>query len=285
MTRVGGRRRHAAVHRLGARRPRTVQDFLVDLVAGAVAQAWEALQDAELAMMERDDEPTQLAYAHALADWGDAGGYDAEVLWDTVTVAALGIALRAVQVPRARRRCPAASRSGSRWSCCCAGRDEVLLLDEPDNYLDVPGKRWLEQRLRETPKTVLFVSHDRELLAGVADRDRHRRGRHDLGARRRFRHLPRGARSHRHERMAELRRRWDEEHARLKELVSTLKIQARISETMAQKYRVHGPPARALRGRRARRRTGPRTSRSRCGCAADAPACAPSPASASSSPA
>ena len=35
--------------------------------------------------MERDDEPTQLAYAHALASWGDAGGYDIEVLWDTVT--------------------------------------------------------------------------------------------------------------------------------------------------------------------------------------------------------
>src|SRR3712207_9136074 len=50
------------------------------------------------------------------------------------------------------------------------GPDEVLLLDEPDNYLDVPGKRWLEQRLLETRKTVLFVSHDRELLARVADR-------------------------------------------------------------------------------------------------------------------
>jgi ATPase subunit of ABC transporter with duplicated ATPase domains len=29
----------------------------------------------------------------------------------------------------------------------------VLLLDEPDNYLDVPGKRWLEEALRESPKT------------------------------------------------------------------------------------------------------------------------------------
>ncbi len=50
------------------------------------------------------------------------------------------------------------------------GPDEVLLLDEPDNYLDVPSKLWLEERLIETPKTVLFVSHDRELLARVADR-------------------------------------------------------------------------------------------------------------------
>ena len=30
------------------------------------------------------------------------------------------------------------------------GPDEVLLLDEPDNFLDVPGKIWLEQRIRES---------------------------------------------------------------------------------------------------------------------------------------
>ena len=30
------------------------------------------------------------------------------------------------------------------------GPDDVLLLDEPDNYLDVPGKRWLEEQLRAT---------------------------------------------------------------------------------------------------------------------------------------
>jgi ATPase subunit of ABC transporter with duplicated ATPase domains len=37
--------------------------------------------------------------------------------------------------------------------------------------------------------------------------------------------------------MAELRRRWDEEHKRLKELVRTLQQQAKISEAMAAKYR------------------------------------------------
>ena len=50
------------------------------------------------------------------------------------------------------------------------GPEEVLLLDEPDNYLDVPAKRWLEDQLIESPKTVLFVSHDRELLDRVATR-------------------------------------------------------------------------------------------------------------------
>ena len=48
------------------------------------------------------------------------------------------------------------------------GSDDVLLLDEPDNFLDIPAKRRLEQQLRATPKTILYVSHDRELLAATA---------------------------------------------------------------------------------------------------------------------
>ncbi len=47
---------------------------------------------------------------------------------------------------------------------------DVLLLDEPDNYLDVAGKEWLERAIAATPKSVLLVSHDRELLAACADR-------------------------------------------------------------------------------------------------------------------
>ena len=50
------------------------------------------------------------------------------------------------------------------------GDDDVLLLDEPDNFLDVPAKRWLEGELRASRKTILFVSHDRELLAAAATR-------------------------------------------------------------------------------------------------------------------
>ena len=40
-----------------------------------------------------------------------------------------------------------------------------LLLDEPDNFLDIVGKRWLEEMIEASPRTILLVSHDRELLA------------------------------------------------------------------------------------------------------------------------
>jgi ATPase subunit of ABC transporter with duplicated ATPase domains len=214
----------------------TVQDFLVQLSQPRVGQAWTALQAAELVLMERDDEAAQLDYAHALSDWGDAGGYDADVLWDTVTVAALGQAYERCKY-REISTLSGGEQKRLALEFLLRGADEVLLLDEPDNYLDVPGKRWLEQRLAETPKTVLFVSHDRELLARVADRVITVEGGttwvHGGG----FASYHE-ARSHRHERMAELRRRWEEEHARLKELVRTLQQQAKISEVMAQKYRV-----------------------------------------------
>jgi ATP-binding cassette subfamily F protein 3 len=44
---------------------------------------------------------------------------------------------------------------------------DVLLLDEPDNHLDLPGKIYLEKLIREYKGTVVLVSHDRYLLDAV----------------------------------------------------------------------------------------------------------------------
>jgi ATP-binding cassette subfamily F protein 3 len=46
-------------------------------------------------------------------------------------------------------------------------RPDVLLLDEPDNHLDLPGKIYLEKLIREYEGTVVIVSHDRYLLDAV----------------------------------------------------------------------------------------------------------------------
>ncbi len=46
----------------------------------------------------------------------------------------------------------------------------LLLLDEPTNHLDIPAREALEAFMRETPATLLVVSHDRRLLEKTCDR-------------------------------------------------------------------------------------------------------------------
>ncbi|TWH71909.1 ATPase subunit of ABC transporter with duplicated ATPase domains [Modestobacter roseus] len=212
----------------------TVQQFLVDLAPPAVRAAWDGVEAAELAMMEDDDEPTQMAYANALATWGDVGGYDVEVTWDTVTVAALGVPYENCKY-RGLNSLSGGEQKRLALECLLRGPDQVLLLDEPDNYLDVPGKRWLEERLLETRKTVLFVTHDRELLDRVADRVVTVEGGTAWVHAGSWAAYPE-ARAARHERMADLRRRWDEEHQRLVDLTRTMQQLAKNSPDMAARY-------------------------------------------------
>ncbi len=211
----------------------TVRDLLVSVAPPAVRAAAEALDDAELAMMERNDDATSIRYAAALADWGDAGGYDSEVLWDVCTVAALGLPYEQAQY-REVRTLSGGEQKRLVLEALLRSTDEVLLLDEPDNYLDVPAKRWLEDALCATPKTVLYVSHDRELLARTATRVV------TLEARSAWTHggsfaTYAEARRARLDRLDDGHRRWEEEHQRLRQLVFTARVQAQLSPAMAAK--------------------------------------------------
>jgi sulfate-transporting ATPase len=211
---------------------RTLEDLALSLVAPPLRDAGERLASATAGLDET--EKSQIAYANALAAWGEAGGYDAEVVFDTVAVAILGKPWDDVR-HRVVRTLSGGEQKRFALDLLLRGSEEVLLLDEPDNFLDVPAKRWLEQRISESSKTILFVSHDRELLAQTADRVVAVEG---GGA---WTH-PGGfaswheARMNRHERMEELRRRWDEEHEKLRELVFTLKNKAAYNDGLASRY-------------------------------------------------
>jgi len=213
----------------------TVRDLLVSVAPPRIRDAALEMDAAELQMMEHDDEKTQMRYAQAIADWGDAHGYDAEVVWDACTMEAIGLPYERAQY-REVRTLSGGEQKRLVLEALLRGPDEVLLLDEPDNYLDVPGKQWLEERLASTQKTVLLISHDRELLAKAANRIVTIEGGSSWvhgGGFASYHEV----RSDRHERLAELLRRWDEEHQRLKDLVRTLQQQAAISPDMASKYK------------------------------------------------
>lgn len=218
---------------------RTVRDLLVSVATPRIRAAAAAVDAAELEIMAQDDEAAQLAYAQALSDWAEARGYEAETVWDMCTTAALGVPYERAQW-REVRTLSGGEQKRLVLEALLRGTDEVLLLDEPDNYLDVPGKRWLEEQLRQTRKTVLFVSHDRELLARSAEKivsvEPGPAG-SDVWVHGSGFATYHEARRERFARFEELRRRWEEEHARLKKLVLTLRQQAAISPDMASRYR------------------------------------------------
>lgn len=216
----------------------TVHELLVSVSPSAVRAAHADLERAEAAMMASEDEKTQMRYAEAIARYGDAGGYDAEVVWDQCCVAALGVPYTECRW-REVRTLSGGEQKRLVIEALLLGPAPVLLLDEPDNYLDVPGKRWLEDALRASPKTVLFVSHDRELLSRVPDRI----VTVELGAAGNSVWVHGGtfetyheARRERFARLEELRRRWDEEHGKLKTLVSMYKQKAAYNSDMASRY-------------------------------------------------
>ncbi|MBS3181171.1 ABC-F family ATP-binding cassette domain-containing protein [Leucobacter manosquensis] len=221
----------------------TVHELLLSFAPAIVRAAAKQVQRAEDALLENTDplreEAIQMSYARVLSEWGDAGGYEMEVLWDICTIAALGIPF-----DRCRDRALTSLSGGEQkrlaLEALLRGGDDVLILDEPDNYLDVPGKRWLEDRLRASDKSVLFISHDRELLArsatGIVTLE--------LGAAGNTAWTHPGsfasyhtARDTRFARLEELRKRWDEEHQKLKTLVQMYKDKAAYNADMASRYR------------------------------------------------
>jgi ATPase subunit of ABC transporter with duplicated ATPase domains len=146
---------------------RTVRELMVSLSPGPVRAAAIELAAAEAAASTDPGDATGMRLARAHAAWGDAGGYEAEVRWDVCSTAALGCGFDDV-AERQRATLSGGEQKRLALELLLRSEADVLLLDEPDNFLDVPGKEWLEAELVACPKTILFVSHDRELLAKVA---------------------------------------------------------------------------------------------------------------------
>jgi len=143
----------------------TLREMLIEVAPAALRTAGRALVAAEKALADGTDDG--MGYATALSDWGDLGGYELETKWQAS-------AQRSVksQIDDLPTRLVSELSGGERkrlvLDLLLTSGADVLLLDEPDNYLDIPTRAWLEEQIKVCRSTILMVSHDRTLLERCA---------------------------------------------------------------------------------------------------------------------
>lgn len=131
----------------------------LDYVRGLEA----GLRDAET----RLDETNLAAYAELTAMFDLAGGYEAESVLKGY-LSRLGFA--DADYGRDVRTLSSGQRARLALARTLAGRADLLLLDEPSTFLDLPTKSWLAETLSAYPGALLLASHDRALLDAVTKR-------------------------------------------------------------------------------------------------------------------
>jgi ATPase subunit of ABC transporter with duplicated ATPase domains len=210
----------------------SVRELLLGSAPARLAEAGRALLTAERELAE-GDESAGIRLGEAIGTWSGLGGYELEGAWDAACRRIVGGGLGEVGDR------PAVTLSGGErkqlvLEVLFASDAEVLLLDEPDNFLDVPAKQALEQRIRATKKTVLLISHDRALLSAACDAIVTLEGDgcwvHGASYT-----TYREAREHRQALMGDRLQRWKAEELRLREMVRVFKERAKYSPVWAKK--------------------------------------------------
>jgi ATPase subunit of ABC transporter with duplicated ATPase domains len=229
--------------------PRNVRELLLSLAPPALRQAGERVIAEEHALAAGDP-VAGMRLGTAIADFSALGGYELEGQWD-VSCRRIVRAGFADLADRGAVTLSGGERKRLVLDTLLASDADVLLLDEPDNFLDVPAKLTLERQIRASKKTVLIISHDREVLTGSAGAVLTLEG---SGA---WRHggsyttYP-DARAERQRRLGDAVKRWHDEERRLYRLMKTFKERARYSsdwakkadaaETRWRRFREPGPP-------------------------------------------
>jgi ATPase subunit of ABC transporter with duplicated ATPase domains len=228
---------------------RTVRELLLSLAPSAVRTAGERVLRCEVELAQ-GDETAGIRLGAAIADWSALGGYELEGQWD----AACRRIVRSPFGELADR--PAVTLSGGErkrlvLDVLFASDADVLLLDEPDNFLDVPSKLELERQIAGSKKTVLMISHDRELLAGAVGWIVTLEGNGAWTHGGSYATYPQ-AREERQRRLGDALKRWRDEERRLYQLMKVFKERAKYSsdwtkranaaETRWRRFKDAGPP-------------------------------------------
>lgn len=154
---------------IAERHTTSVRELLIEVAEPVVRDAATALRRAEMRNETSATEATGIALADAHVVWAEVGGYEFESRWDRYCDHVLGQTL-AVAGSRPISSLSGGERKRLVLESLLDSAFSTLLLDEPDNFLDIPAKRWLESTIAASPKTILLISHDREILSKAASR-------------------------------------------------------------------------------------------------------------------
>ena len=143
----------------------TVRGEMLTVFSRLREQQRSLLQLAEQMSAARDPGELMVRYAKAEERFELAGGYDYE---NRITRVLDGLGFGPGTYDR-----PMSCLSGGEVTRALLAKlllqePELLLLDEPANYLDLEALEWLESHLQAWPHTLLIISHDRYLLDKVA---------------------------------------------------------------------------------------------------------------------
>ena len=211
---------------------RSVRELLLSLAPLSVRRAGERVLDCE-ARLAAGDHAAGMKLGTAIADWSALGGYALEGQWDAACRRIVGAAFGAL-ADRGAATLSGGERKRLVLDVLFASDADVLLLDEPDNFLDVPAKLALERQVRASKKTVLMISHDREVLSGAVGSILTLEGNGAWLHGGPYPGYPR-ARAERQRRLGDAVKRWRDEERRLFALMKTFKQRARYSSDWAKK--------------------------------------------------
>ena len=146
--------------------PDTPDETLLDYSLRGIPGLSE--MEAEMAALEADlaDPAKMKRYGELQTKFEHLGGYDIETRVK-IALGGLGFAVEDFENPFASFS--GGWRMRAELSRVLASKPDLLLLDEPSNYLDLPAVDWLQKFLKLYDGTLMLISHDRYLLRTLTD--------------------------------------------------------------------------------------------------------------------
>lgn len=146
--------------------PETDTETLLEYSLRAVPGLHEI--EEEMTELENDlSDPRKMKrYGELQSRFEHLGGYDIET---RVKVALGGLGFTVEEFSMPFKSFSGGWRMRAELSRVLASKPDLLLLDEPSNYLDLPAVEWLQKFLKAYDGTLMLISHDRYLLKSLTD--------------------------------------------------------------------------------------------------------------------